>query len=99
MERQTARAMYPADLQTVGDHVRLDISPGGDWIARPDTATHIKIQALTQNIRYRIDNETATATTGFQLVAGADALVPVPNLGISIFEEDPGAILQIQFCR
>jgi hypothetical protein len=104
-EREIAQATYPAELRTVGDHTRLDIDPAGNWITKPvgvnvsEQATHIKLQALTQNIRYRIDGKEASATIGFQLVAGSDALIPVPNLGISIFEEVAGAIVQYQFVR
>lgn len=104
-EREDAQATYPADLQTVGDHIRLDIAVGGDWIAKvapgPGNlqATHIQLQALTQNIRYRIDGGEASATVGFQLAAGAISLIPVPNLGISVFEEAAGAIIQYQFAR
>jgi hypothetical protein len=104
-ERETAQATYPAELRTVGDHTRLDISAGGDWIAKPAPgpgnlqATHIQLQALTQNIRYRIDGDQASATIGFQLAAGAISLIPVPNLGISVFEEAAGAIVQYQWVR
>jgi hypothetical protein len=104
-ERETAQATYPAELRTVGDHTRLDVSATGDWIAKPAPgpgnlqATHIQLQALTQNIRYTIDESEATATHGFQLAAGAISLVPVPNNGISIFEEAAGAIVQYQFVR
>jgi hypothetical protein len=90
-------------MQTVGAHTRLDVDPAGDWIAKPSEAgaiaTHIKIQALTQNIRYRIDGNQASATVGFQLAAGADTLAPVPNNGISVFEEAAGAIIQYQWMR
>lgn len=98
-ERETAHATYPADLQTVGDHTSLTVAAGGDWIEKPNYSTHIKMQALTQNIRYRVDDGTATATVGFQLVAGADTLAPVPNRGISIAREAGGAVLQYQFVR
>lgn len=104
-ERETAQATYPADLQTVGDHTRLDVAAAGNWIAKPAPgpgnlqATHIQMQALTQNIRYRIDGGVASATVGFQLAAGAISLIPVPNLGISVYEEVAGAIIQYQFVR
>jgi len=100
--RREANATYPADLMTVEDHGSLDVGVeigGGSWLARPTIATHIKMQALTQNVRYRIDGGQATATVGFQLVAGADTLAPVPNLGISLCAEVAGAVLQYQFCR
>ncbi len=105
IERQGASATYPAELQTVGAHTRLDVSVTGDFILKPDPpisgelATHIQMQALTQNIRYTIDNSEATATHGFQLAAGSISLVPVPNNGISVFEEIAGAIIQYQFVR
>ena len=57
------------------------------------------MQALTQNIRYTIDNSLASATHGFQLASGAISLVPVPGSGVSIFEEVAGAIVQYQFVR
>ena len=100
-----AKAIYPAELRTVGSHTRLDVAIGGDWIAKPagvnvsEQATHIQMQALTQNIRYTIDESVATATHGFQLAAGEISLIPVPNSGISVFEEAAGAIVQYQFVR
>ncbi len=99
IERQDAQATYPAELQTVGNHARLDVAVSGDFIERPALATHIQMQALTQNIRYTIDNSEATATHGFQLAVGGISLVPVPNNGISVFEEVSGAIVQYQFVR
>jgi hypothetical protein len=104
-ERETAQATYPAELRTVGDHTVLDVAIGGDWIEKPagvnvsEVATHIQLQTLTQNIRYRIDGGEADADTGFQLAAGAISLIPVPNLGISVFEEAAGAIVQYQWVR
>jgi len=104
-EREVATPTIPAELRTVGDHTVLTVAAGGDWIPKPagvnvsEVATHIKMQALTQNIRYRIDEGEAAAATGFQLVAGADALIPVPNNGISVFPEVAGAIVQYQFVR
>jgi len=104
-EREDARATYPAELYTVGNHTVLDISPNGDFIEKPAPgpgnlqATHIQIQAFNQNVRYKIDGNEASATEGFQLAAGAISLVPVPNRGISVFEEIAGATVQYQFVR
>ena len=104
-EREIAQATYPAELRTVGAHTVLDVTIGGDFILKPagvnvsEVATHIQMQALTQNIRYTIDESQASATHGFQLAAGAISLVPVPNSGVSVFEETPGAIIQYQFVR
>ena len=104
-EREVAQAIYPAELRTVGNHTVLDVAIGGDWIAKPagvnvsEQATHIQMQALAQNIRYAIDGSQASATHGFQLAAGAISLIPVPNGGISVFEETAGATIQYQFVR
>lgn len=102
-ERGTARATYPADLQTVGLQLSGDVGVS-TWLAKPFPATHIKLQALAQNLRYRIDNGTdgaapASATEGFQLAAGSDSLIPVPNTGISIAQEAAGATYQAQWIR
>lgn len=103
--RLQARPQYAAEWLTVKYHVALDLSPGGNWIAKPKDdpinprATHIKIQALNQNVRYTIDGTMASTTVGFQLTAGSDTLLPVPNEGISVCEEAPGAILQYQWLR
>jgi hypothetical protein len=104
-EREIAKATYPAELRTVEAHTRLDVSVSGDFILKPagvnvsEVATHIQMQALEQNIRYTIDESQATATHGFQLAAGAISLIPVPNSGVSVFEEAAGAIVQYQFVR
>jgi len=104
-EREDAHAIYPAELRTVGDHTRLDVAIGGNFIEKPAPgpgnlqATHIQMQALTQNIRYTIDGSQASATLGFQLAAGEITLAPVPNNGVSVFEEAAGAIVQYQFVR
>lgn len=101
--RRDAMPTYAAELQTVGAHTRLDVKPSGDFIIRATEdgaiATHLKIQALTQNIRYRLDGGLASATEGFQLTAGSETLLPVPNNGVSVFEEAAGAIIQYQWVR
>ncbi len=104
-EREQAQATYPAELRTVGSHTMLDVAIGGDFIVKPagvnisEVATHIQMQALAQNVRYTIDGTDASATVGFQLAAGAISLIPVPNNGVSVFEEAAGAIVQYQFVR
>ena len=100
-ERLTARAVYTAPWLTVGDHTRLDVAVGGDFIEKVAVSgvmpTHIKIQALTQNVRYRIDGGQASATVGFRLAAGAETTLPIPNNGVSLFEEAIGCIIQYQW--
>lgn len=103
--RLQARPQYAAEWLTVKNHVSLNLAPGGDWIAKPkdsppnSRATHIKVQALNANVRYTIDGTPASATVGFQLPAGAETLLPVPNEGVSVCEEKAGAILQYQWLR
>ncbi len=92
-----------APYMTVNSHTRLDVDPAGDFITKPVVsdgnleATHIQMQALTQNIRYTIDGTQASSTVGFQLASGSITTVPVPNLGVSVFEEVAGAIVQYQW--
>lgn len=95
--RDTALATYSAEWLTIGAHIQLDVSPDGDFIEKPDKATHLKIQVLIQNIRYLIDGKQALVSFGFQLAAGAETTLPVPNLGVSVFEEAPGAIIEYQW--
>lgn len=105
-ERAGAIATYPADLQTIGDHMSGTVTSPSMWLAKPRTgteeeATHILLQATGQtDIRYRIDTGEATPTTGFQLVAGLEvSLIPVPNTGISLSPESPGATYEAQWVR
>lgn len=105
-ERETARATYPAELRTVGNHTATTLtSVKSTWLIKPAPgpgglqATHIQLQALAQNVRYRIDTNEASATVGFQLAAGAISLIPVPNDGISVFPEVAGATIQYQWVR
>ena len=98
-ERETGKGMYPADMLTVGDHLSGTVTSPTQWLAKPAGATHIKLQALTQNIRYRIDTNIASATVGFQLARGSDVLIPVPNTGISLAPETAGATYQAQWLR
>lgn len=105
-EREIASATYPAELKTVGNHSSTTLSTAvSTWLAKPAPgpgnlqATHVQMQALTQNIRHRIDTNEASATVGFQLAAGTISLIPVPNGGISVFPETTGAVLQYQWVR
>ncbi len=97
--RDTALATYDAEFLTVGNHTRLDVAIGGDFIEKLTDATHLQMQALTQNIRYTIDGTQASATIGFQLASGTITTVPVPNDGVSVFEEVAGAVIQYQWVR
>jgi hypothetical protein len=98
-QREEARAVFPADLQTVGSHTAVAVGPGSStWLAKPDTATHVKLQALGADVRYRVDEGEANLTTGFQLADGADTLAPAPNRGVSVIGEAVG-VVQYQWVR
>lgn len=61
----------------------------------------ILIQALTQNVRYTLDNTAPTASLGFQLKAG-DPPVIIPlngNVTLKVIEETATADLQYQFLK
>lgn len=99
--RIIATPVFPADMQTVGLHLSGEVG-NSLWLEKPDCATHIKLQALGDNIRYKIDAGTigasvATSTDGFQLPKGSESLIPVPNRGISLAQETSGATYQAQW--
>ena len=98
-ERQEARAFFPADLQTVDSHNAATVGTSSVWLAKPAGATHVKLQAIGADVRYRIDEQEATATVGFQLVNGADTLAPCPNNGVSLIAESGSATIQYQWVR
>lgn len=100
--RHQAIPTYDAEFLTTGDHTRLAVADTGDFITKPTyprQATHLRMQALTQNIRYTIDGTQATAQIGFQLTAGTVITISAPNLGVSVFPEVAGAIIQYQWLR
>lgn len=102
--RHQAIPYFLAEFLTVGDHQSEDVS-GSIWIAKPADdlgfrlATHIKLQALNQNIRYTIDTKPSSSTHGFQLTAGSEVLIPIPNHGLSISSETGQANIQYQWVR
>lgn len=99
-EREKALSTIPADLQTVGLHVSETLNDAtSHWYPKPQYSTHVKLQALDVNIRYKIDTYEANPTSGFQLLASASELIPVPNTGISICSETPGASIEMQWVR
>ena len=98
-EREQATATFPADLQTVGLHGTATVPTSSVWLAKPSGATHVKLQALGANVRYRIDEQEVTAAVGFQLANGADTLAPCPNRGVSLIAETGTATVQYQWCR
>lgn len=101
--RLGAKANYEAEWLTTDDHTRLVLADLGDFILKPTInlkqATHLQMQAEVQNVRYTVDGTRSTAILGFRLVVGAITTIPVPNLGVSVFPETNGAIVQYQWVR
>jgi hypothetical protein len=62
-------------------------------------ANQLLIQALTQNVRFTLDNTTPTATVGFQLKAGDPAtLIPLgAGVVVRVIEETASATIQYQW--
>lgn len=88
----------PTEYNPVGSHQRIALGASARWLAKPSAeATCIILQAESQNIRYRLDTATATATTGFQLAAGQITTIPTVVGGISVICEAEGAVIQLQW--
>ena len=64
----------------------------------PKQANKVRVQALTQNIRYTLDGSAPTATIGFQLAAAdpAQILYLSDTTTLRFFREASGAVLEIQ---
>lgn len=103
--REHFQLTVDAPFLTVGDHTALTTNAStGDFITKPSSApgnieaTHIMIQAISENVRLRLDGGQASGATGFLLTAAAAAVIlPVPNDGVSVFPAAAGAIVQYQW--
>ncbi len=98
-DTQGAKYFVPAEWKTNGNHTRVALVAGqARPLTRPlEEASHVQLQAEAQAIRYRIDGNAATATTGFLLAAGSISTIPCPNASISVFPMAAGAIIQYQW--
>ena len=82
----------------VGAHV--SISGSGTGILTPPTnATKLRIQTLTQNLRYTLDGSAPTPTKGFQLAATYGPITIPISSGTVVWlaEETSGALVQYQW--
>lgn len=88
----------PAAYLPVGSHTSNSSLSSAVPITTPADSQGVLAQALTQNIRFKIDGTAATTTAGFQLKAGdPPTLIPVaPFTVISFIEETATANLQYQ---
>ncbi len=69
-------------------------------ISIPKHVYEIRMQALTQNVRYTLDGTDPTATSGFALIAGNDPInVPfvTGRTRLKIIQAAGGALLEYQF--
>lgn len=82
----------------VGVHTEL-AAAASTPIGMPAGAKRILIQALSQNVRYTLDNTAATATKGFQLKAGdPPILIPIgPSMGLHVIQEAATAEIEYQW--
>lgn len=65
----------------------------------PRDASHVQLQAETQNVRYRLDGTAPTASVGMLLIAG-DAPIQIPvkgSHGLKVIEVAASAKLNYHF--
>jgi len=86
------------DYTPIGAHSSgADIS-SAVTLTKPAGATGIIIQALTKNVRFRLDGVNPTAAVGFQLKADNEPLlISVPGADICVIQEAATASLQYQW--
>lgn len=83
----------------IGAHAEDTTVSSVTTLTPPTGATKLLIQALTQNVRFVLDESTPDANTGFQLKAGdPPMLIPlVAGQDIKVIEETASAVIQYQF--
>lgn len=88
-------------FEPVGTHTRNASIDTATALTVPEGADAIRLAPETQNIRYTTDGATpATASVGFQLVAGDEDIVPVvAGKNVSVIAETAGAVLNYQWLR
>lgn len=87
-------------IRGIGDHGNNGSLSSVVTLTPPNGASQILMQALTQNIRFRLDNGTPTASVGFQLKAGdPPLLIWVGGNDIKIIEETASANVQYQWVQ
>lgn len=86
-ERQEAKAVYYAEVYPIDAHFDQMVAENGDFLSKPEGATHLELQSINTAIRYTVDESPATITHGFQLAQGSIVPIPCPLGGISVFRE------------
>jgi hypothetical protein len=86
-------------MKVVGSHTQNAALSSAVTIAVPATATHVLLQATSQNVRVTVDGTAPTGTKGFLVAAGA-AYVKLPvasNGSLKAIEAAASATLDYQF--
>ena len=85
----------------VGSHTQNTSLSSAVSITVPPQATHVLLQAQTQDVRVTIDGTAPTATKGFLVVAAWDwTILPVPSNGtLKAIEVAASAKLDYQFIQ
>lgn len=100
IDQGSAKRTHELRYYPLGRHLTETLGASAFTPVVEANANYILVQAITENIRYTIDEGQApTVAIGFQLVAGDLPLaVPVGGTRIVRFiRETAGAILQYQF--
>lgn len=86
-------------LRPVGAHSSGATISNATVITIPSGARYIRLQALTQNVRYTLDGTTPTTSVGFQLKAGDPpiSLWVETGVALTVIQESATASLQYQF--
>jgi hypothetical protein len=99
MEIYLERLVNVLDFHPIGAHVDGSTISSVTLLTVPTGATKIRIQALTQNVRYTLDGSLPSTTRGFQLASGAAPIVILVdgNTSIKVIQEAATADLQYQW--
>lgn len=94
MFNKTASAPYVAS----GAHTQLTGLSSAKPILIPTSASGVIVQAITQNVRMRMDGTSPTASMGFQIRAGDPAIYIPSQVGTTLrfIEETASATLEYQ---
>lgn len=91
---------FPFTPQANQTHQSSVMAAGVFDINVPKGAYEIRLQAVTQNVRYTLDGSDPSPTSGFVLVAGNDPIV-IPMINgrttLKVSRAAGGAILEYQF--
>lgn len=87
------------EFNPVGNHTRNASLGTAVTLTAPTGATKLLIQALTQDVRYTLDNSTPSSTNGFLMVADdPPLLIPLgPDTIVKIIQDAAGAEVQYQW--